>query len=137
MSITGVSSTQERSAMTVSSVRSVEPKKTDINNTGMTKDSGTAKSTALSNVLGKDTTSVQEKEVNEEEVYKAIEKANESFKGKNARFEYSIHEDTKRIMVKVVDPVSDEVIKEIPAEKILDMVAKIWEISGMFVDEKR
>lgn len=136
MSIT-VTSAQERSTMTVSSVRSIEPKKADITNTGMTKDSGTVKSNALSSALGKEATSVQEKEVNEEEVYKAIEKANESFKGKNARFEYSIHEDTKRIMVKVVDPVSDEVIKEIPAEKILDMVAKIWEISGMFVDEKR
>lgn len=72
----------------------------------------------------------------EENVIKAIEKANESIKGHNARFEYSIHEDTKRIMVKVINPANDEVIKEIPAEKVLDMVAKMWEISGILVDEK-
>ncbi|HBM74934.1 MAG TPA: flagellar biosynthesis protein FlaG, partial [Clostridiaceae bacterium] len=26
---------------------------------------------------------------------------------------------------------------EIPPEKILDMVAKLWEIAGIFVDERR
>ncbi|WP_218076064.1 flagellar protein FlaG [Desulfuribacillus stibiiarsenatis] len=78
-----------------------------------------------------------QQQVNEEDLIKAIEKANESFKGKNARFEYSIHEETKKIMVKIVNPTNDEVIKEIPSEKILDMVAKIWEMSGLLVDEKR
>lgn len=82
---------------------------------------------------------VSEKKQNaasEENVIKAIEKANESIKGHNARFEYSIHEETKRIMVKVINPTNDEIIKEIPAEKVLDMVAKMWEISGILVDEK-
>lgn len=136
MSITGVSSTQERSAIAVPQVRSVESRRTD-DSVGTTKNFVNAKLTVSPNAFEKEPASMQEKEVSEEEIYKAIEKANESFKGKNARFEYSIHEETKRIMVKVIDPSSDEVIKEIPAEKILDMVAKIWEISGMFVDEKR
>ena len=39
-------------------------------------------------------------------------------------------------MVKVVDPNTDKVIREIPPEKILDMVAKMWEVVGLFVDEK-
>jgi len=79
----------------------------------------------------------ENRQVNEEELIKAIEKANETFKGKNAKFEYSIHDETKRIMVKVINSDSEEVIKEIPSEKILDMVAKIWEMTGILVDEKR
>ncbi|HHY78507.1 MAG TPA: flagellar protein FlaG, partial [Clostridiales bacterium] len=53
------------------------------------------------------------------------------------RFEYSIHEATKQIMVKVIDKETDEVIREIPPEKILNMVAKMWEIAGLIVDERR
>ncbi|MDD2574742.1 MAG: flagellar protein FlaG, partial [Firmicutes bacterium] len=29
-----------------------------------------------------------------------------------------------------------EIIREIPPEKILDMVAKIWELAGLMVDRK-
>jgi flagellar protein FlaG len=31
---------------------------------------------------------------------------------------------------------NDEVIREIPPEKILDMVAKMMELAGILVDEK-
>ncbi|OEF97876.1 hypothetical protein BHF68_13230 [Desulfuribacillus alkaliarsenatis] len=79
----------------------------------------------------------QRQTVSEDDLLKAIERANSSIDKNNARFEYSIHEDTKRIMVKVVDTVNDEVIKEIPAEEVLDLVAKIWEMSGILLDEKR
>ncbi|HWQ29594.1 MAG TPA: flagellar protein FlaG, partial [Negativicutes bacterium] len=30
-----------------------------------------------------------------------------------------------------------KVIKEFPPEKILDMAAKMWEIAGIIVDERR
>ena len=30
-----------------------------------------------------------------------------------------------------------EVIKEFPPEKTLDMIAKVWEMAGLMVDEKR
>ena len=66
-----------------------------------------------------------------------IEKANKALSGGTRSFEFSIHEATKQIVVKVIDSESHEVIREIPNEKILDMVAKMWEMSGMFVDERR
>jgi flagellar protein FlaG len=40
-------------------------------------------------------------------------------------------------MVKVIDNETQEVIQEIPPEKILDMVAKMWEVAGILVDERR
>jgi flagellar protein FlaG len=40
-------------------------------------------------------------------------------------------------MIKIVDKETKEVIKELPPEKTLDMIAKIWEVAGLLVDEKR
>lgn len=77
------------------------------------------------------------KEVNEHEVIQAIEKANKHIKTYDRRLEFSIHETTKQIMVKVINTDNDTVIREIPSEKILDMVAHLWEVAGILVDEKR
>lgn len=75
--------------------------------------------------------------LSEQVVINAIEKANKAFSGANKRFVFSIHEKTKEIMVKVIDSDTNEVIREIPPEKILDMVAKMWEMAGLIVDERR
>lgn len=78
----------------------------------------------------------EHKKLTEEELIHAIEKANKSVNIYDRRLEFSIHEETKEIMVKVIDTSTDEVIREIPPEKILDMVAKMWELAGILVDEK-
>lgn len=75
--------------------------------------------------------------VSEKTILEAIERANNSYTGVNTRFEFSIHEKTKQIMVKVIDEQSNEVIRQIPPEKILDIIAGIWETAGLFVDERR
>lgn len=55
---------------------------------------------------------------------------------KFTRFEFSIHDETKRVMVKIFDRASDELITEIPPEKMLDLLAGIWKQAGLIVDEK-
>lgn len=54
----------------------------------------------------------------------------------DTRFEFSVHEGTEKIMVKVIDERTDEIIREIPPEEILNMVAKIWELAGILVDKR-
>ena len=76
------------------------------------------------------------KQHTEDEIINTIEKANKELIAYDRRFEFSIHEKTKQIMVKIIDVSNDEVIREIPPEKILDLVAAIWEISGIIVDER-
>ncbi len=75
--------------------------------------------------------------ISEKVVIDAIEKANRAISGANRKFEFSIHEKTKEIMVKVIDSDTNQVVREIPPEKILDMVAKMWEMAGLIVDERR
>lgn len=78
----------------------------------------------------------EEKRYTEEELIRSIESANKHFIVFDRRFEFSIHEKTKQIMVKIIDVNTEEVIREIPPEKILDLVAAIWEIAGIIVDER-
>ncbi len=75
--------------------------------------------------------------VSERVVIEAIQKANKAILGGNRRFEFSIHEQTNEIVVKVYNSDTNELVREIPNEKILDMVAKICEMAGLFVDERR
>lgn len=58
-------------------------------------------------------------------------------KATNVEAEFGIHEKTNRITIKMVDKKTKEVIKELPPEKMLDMIAKVWEMAGLVVDEKR
>ncbi|WP_130805953.1 flagellar protein FlaG [Senegalia massiliensis] len=76
------------------------------------------------------------KRVSKEELIHAVNASNESLKMYDKKLEYSIHEKTNTIMVKLVDTETDEIIREIPSEKILDMIGKMWEIAGIIIDEK-
>ncbi len=75
--------------------------------------------------------------VSERVVIEAIQKANKAISGGNRRFEFSIHDKTNEIVVKVFDTDTNELIREIPNEKVLDMVAKMCEMAGILVDERR
>lgn len=70
-----------------------------------------------------------------EQVKKAIAELNKN--SQNSEVQFGVHEDTNRITLKIVDKDTKEVIKEFPAEKTLDMIAKAWELAGLLVDEKR
>ena len=67
----------------------------------------------------------------------AIDKVNEKIVPSKTRCEFSYHEDTNRISIKVIDQTTEETIREIPAEETLNMLSKIWELAGLLVDERR
>ena len=73
----------------------------------------------------------------DEEVKSAIKEANKRAVFGHASAQFSYHEATKRISVKIVDNDTKEIIREIPPEKTLDMISKMWELAGLVVDEKR
>jgi len=78
-----------------------------------------------------------ERTISEEAVVKLIDKANKTLMGEPRRFEYRVHEQTGEIVVKVCNAETNEVIREIPSEKFLELIDKLQEISGMIIDEKR
>lgn len=70
-----------------------------------------------------------------DKIRKAVETLNKKMANSEAVF--GIHEDTNRVTIKIVDKNTKEVLKELPPEKTLDMIAKVWEMAGILIDERR
>ena len=77
----------------------------------------------------------QQQQPSNEQIKKAVEQMNKNMFNSEAVF--GIHEGTNRVTIKIVDKDTKEVIKELPPEKTLDMIAKVWEMAGILVDERR
>lgn len=77
----------------------------------------------------------QNQQPSNEQLKKAVEQLNKSMPHSEAIFGF--HEETNRVTIKIIDKDTKEVIKELPPEKTLDMIAKVWELAGILVDEKR
>ena len=50
--------------------------------------------------------------------------------------QFGFHDATNRIMIKIIDKDTKEVLKEFPPEETLEMIAKAWELAGILMDEK-
>ena len=75
------------------------------------------------------------RQADNEKIKKTVEQLNKKMVHSEAVF--GIHEGTNRVMIKIVDRDTKELIKEYPPEQTLDMIAKVWELAGILVDEKR
>ncbi len=82
----------------------------------------------------KDYNNQEQKEPDLEQIKKAVENINKKI---NTEAVFGIHEGTNRVTIKLVDKDTKKTIKELPPEKTLDMIAKVWEMAGILVDEKR
>lgn len=69
------------------------------------------------------------------QIKRAIEEINK--RANNSEAIFGIHDATNRVTIKIVDKETKEVLKEYPPEQTLDMIAKVWEMAGLMVDEKR
>lgn len=108
-----------------------------------------AENLTVSETLAKDTSDLNTKQTPGEEnntqqqsqqqknaqLKKAVEDINK--KAVNSEAIFGIHEATNRVTIKIIDKDTKKVIKELPPEKTLDMIAKVWELAGLMVDEKR
>lgn len=71
-----------------------------------------------------------------DELARQVKMLEETFQAFNRRVRLSVNEEINQIVIKVVDTRTDKVIKEIPAEEIQRMTAKIQEMIGLLVDEQ-
>ncbi|MCL2051949.1 MAG: flagellar protein FlaG [Lachnospiraceae bacterium] len=73
--------------------------------------------------------------ISADQIKKAVDTLNKNMAHSEAVF--GVHEKTNRVTIKIVDKDTKELIKELPPEKTLDMIAKAWELAGLLVDERR
>ena len=77
----------------------------------------------------------KEQTASQEQLRKAVDEMNKNLANSEAIFGF--HDKTNRVTIKIVDKTTKKVIKELPPEKTLDMIAKVWDMAGILVDEKR
>jgi len=75
--------------------------------------------------------------INDAMLENSIKQANKSLAQFNRAIERTVHETTHTIMYVLKDTQTNEVIREFPPKKIQDMIAKMWEMAGILVDERR
>ena len=74
--------------------------------------------------------------INKEMLEIALEELDELNRIIDKGFQFQIHEGSDRIWVQVIDKHTDEIIREVPPEQVLDIVAGLKEIVGLLIDEK-
>ena len=79
---------------------------------------------------------VIEEHENTEVMDESLKIANKSLERFDRSITREIHPVTHSVMYKIVDTKTNNVIAEFPSKKIQDMIAKMWEIAGLVVDEK-
>ncbi|MDE7222981.1 MAG: flagellar protein FlaG [Acetatifactor sp.] len=78
----------------------------------------------------------QQQQLSNEQLRRAVEQLNKNMLT-HSEAVFGIHEGTNRVTIKIVDKETKEVLKELPPEKTLDMIAKVWEMAGILIDERR
>ena len=51
-------------------------------------------------------------------------------------FQFSVHQETNRTIVRIINEDTNELIREIPSEEMLNIVAKMDEMMGILFDSK-
>lgn len=75
-------------------------------------------------------------QMSDKQLDEAVTQANNEMKRLDTNLRFSIHERTRQVLVKIVDSHTEEVIREIPPEKLLDMWAFMMEKAGLLVDKR-
>lgn len=72
--------------------------------------------------------------ISEDELIRAVENINKDQMLEQERLEYEYHEDTGKYVIRIVDMETQEVIKQIPEQKLLDYAAGLIEYIGIRFD---
>ncbi len=71
------------------------------------------------------------------EVEEALMKLNDTAEAMQLSLRFLMHEGSERWMVQVVDIQQDEIVREMPPENVLNVVAQIQSLIGVLLDERR
>ncbi|MEB5450210.1 MULTISPECIES: flagellar protein FlaG [Virgibacillus] len=74
--------------------------------------------------------------VTKDKLKTAVERLNKFIEPLRTDLRFKYHEKLNEYYVAVVNPLTDEIIKEIPPKKMLDMYADMAEFMGILIDEK-
>ncbi|MGA5690510.1 flagellar protein FlaG [Cytobacillus pseudoceanisediminis] len=72
----------------------------------------------------------------EDQLTEVVDSMNEFLQASHTSLKFVLHEELNEYYVTLVDDLTQEVVKEIPSKKMLDMYAAMTEFVGLMVDKK-
>ena len=66
-----------------------------------------------------------------------VDALNSAARSVNQRVSFSFNEETNRVIMKVIDSGTNEVVREIPPKEMIRLLKHMHDLIGMFVDESR
>ena len=78
-----------------------------------------------------------EKQLPKHELEKNVEAINKWLEANSTHLKFQLHDKLNEFYVQVVNNLTNEIVREIPQKKMLDIVAKMYEMNGLLLDEKR
>lgn len=77
-----------------------------------------------------------EPEVSKEKLQQAVDAVNDFFENNHSELKFLFHEGLEQYYVQLVNSETEEVVREIPSKKLLDVYYEMQKLVGMIVDEK-
>lgn len=83
-----------------------------------------------------DAKDIATEDISKEQLEVLAEKLQEFVSSLNKGLQFSVHEESGRDVIKVIDRESDEVVRQYPSEEVLELVAKLSDAAGNFINSK-
>ena len=78
-----------------------------------------------------------QRELSNTEISNIVDQLNNGVRDIHERMSFSYHEKTQRIIVKVMNNDTNEIVREIPSKEAIKLLEHIQDFLGMLVDESR
>ncbi|KGX93956.1 flagellar protein FlaG [Pontibacillus halophilus JSM 076056 = DSM 19796] len=78
-----------------------------------------------------------EDKLTKDQANKLVQQLNTFLEPVNTHVQYRMHEKLNEFYISIVDSNTDEVLREVPPKKLLDVYAGMIEAMGLLIDEKR
>ena len=82
------------------------------------------------------TTTENRQEISSEKLQKAVDSVNEFLQINNSELKFIYHEGLEQYFVQLVNSETEEVVREIPPKKLLDVFYEMQKLAGMIIDKK-
>ncbi len=72
-----------------------------------------------------------------DKIQKTVDTLNKAAASIDARVSFNYSEETKRVIMKIVDQETNEVVRQVPTQEMVRLLERINEMTGLIVDETR
>jgi flagellar protein FlaG len=81
-------------------------------------------------------TNVENTAISSKQLEKVAQQLQEFVGGMNKGLEFLVDKDSGRDVIKVIDRESGDTVKQYPSEEVLGLIAKLSEVTGLFVNSE-